>query len=264
MDGTMEEVIFGKRFEGQVALVTGAGKGIGRACALRFAREGARVALLSRTQTSNQAAAAACRAAGAQTLALRCDVTSSREVHRAFQRVLRAWGRLDIVVAAAGIYHGAPLPGFSLARWRRVIAVNLTGVFLTDQAAAPILMAQRCGSIINVSSVAGVTSWANTAAYSASKSGVIGLTRSAAAELAPYGVTVNALCPGSTVTDQVLDVARDAGVTPEDWLAARRRDSPAGRVAQPWEMAGVAAFLASSDARCINGQAIVVDGGINL
>ncbi|NPV55299.1 MAG: SDR family oxidoreductase [Anaerolineae bacterium] len=260
----MDEHIFGKRFEGQVALVTGAGKGIGRACALRFAREGACVALLSRTQANNDDAAAECRRAGAAALALRCDVASQADIHAAFERTLAEWGRIDIVVAAAGVYSGAALPEVPLAQWQRTIDTNLTGVFLTDRAAAPIMMRQRCGSIINVSSVAGVTSWQRTAEYSAAKSGVIGLTRSVAVELAPYGVTCNALCPGSTRTDQVLDVARYAGMSPEAWLAARRRDSPTGRVAEPWEMAGVAAFLASPDARYINGQSIVVDGGINM
>ncbi|NPV55300.1 MAG: SDR family oxidoreductase [Anaerolineae bacterium] len=262
----MEEKIFGKRFVGQVALVTGAAKGIGEACALRFAKEGANVALLDFDDANNEKAAAACRAQGVEALAIHCDVSSKESVQAAVDQVMQKWGRIDAVVASAGVYSGLMLPDVTLAQWQRTIDINLTGVFLTNQAVAPILMKQKSGSIVNISSMAGKTSWPSSAEYSASKSGVIGLTRSVAVELAPYGVTCNAICPGNTLTDMVRNVAalvggRD-GLNAEEWLAMRAKDSPAQRLAEPWEIGGVATFLASNDARYLNGQALEVDGGM--
>jgi NAD(P)-dependent dehydrogenase (short-subunit alcohol dehydrogenase family) len=139
-------------------------------------------------------------------------------------------------------------------------------VFLSNRAVAPIMMKQRSGSIINISSMAGKTSWPASAEYSASKSGVIGLTRSVAMELAPYGATANAVCPGNTRTEMVeyvaATIAAREGISPEEWLRQRAKDCPMGRFAEPWEIAGVVAFLASEDSRYLTGQAIEVDGGM--
>lgn len=255
-----------RRFAGQVALITGAASGIGRACAVRFAQEGANIACLDFDGARNAEAAAECRALEVQALALNCDVTKPEDIRAAVAAALAEWGRIDVLVASAGIYTGAPLPDVSLRQWQRLIDINLTGVFLSNQAVAPILMEQRSGSIINISSMAGKTSWPASAEYSASKSGVIGLTRSVAMELAPYGVTVNAVCPGNTLTEMVRNVAgavggRD-GLTAEEWLQVRANDCPMKRLAEPWEIAGVVAFLASPDSRYLTGQAIEVDGGM--
>jgi len=255
-----------RRFAGQVALITGAASGIGRACAVRFAQEGANIACLDFDGARNAEAAAECRALEVQALALNCDVTKPEDIRAAVAAALVEWGRIDVLVASAGIYTGAPLPDVSLRQWQRLIDINLTGVFLSNQAVAPILMEQRSGSIINISSMAGKTSWPASAEYSASKSGVIGLTRSVAMELAPYGVTVNAVCPGNTLTEMVRNVAgavggRD-GLTAEEWLQVRANDCPMKRLAEPWEIAGVVAFLASPDSRYLTGQAIEVDGGM--
>ncbi|MCG3206548.1 MAG: 3-oxoacyl-[acyl-carrier-protein] reductase FabG [Anaerolineae bacterium] len=254
------------RFKGQVAVITGGANGIGRACAVRFAEEGANVACLDLAAEANEAAAAECRGLGVDALALSCNVTEPDSLKAAIDAVLARWGRLDILVAAAGIYTGSPLADVSLRQWQRLIDINLTGVFLSNQAVAPILMAQKAGSIINISSMAGKTSWPASAEYSASKSGVIGLTRSVAMELAPFGVTVNAVCPGNTKTDMVRNVAgmigqRD-GMTVDEWLAMRASDCPMKRLAEPWEIAGVVAFLASNDSRYLTGQALEVDGGL--
>ena len=128
----------------------------------------------------------------------------------------------DVLITAAGIYTGSPLTEVSLQQWQRLIDINLTGVFLSNQAVASILMEQDSGSIINISSMAGKTSWPGSAEYSASKSGVIGLTRSVAMELAPFGATCNAVCPGNTLTDMVRNMAAQvgaaSGVTAEEWL----------------------------------------------
>jgi NAD(P)-dependent dehydrogenase (short-subunit alcohol dehydrogenase family) len=255
-----------KRFTEQVAVITGAASGIGQACAIRFAREEANVACLDVIEEANQGAATECRELGVDAIALHCNVSDPDSVRAAFQRTMDRWGRLDVLVAAAGIYSGAPLSDVPLGQWQRLIDINLTGVFLCNQAVAPIMMKQGGGSIINISSMAGKTSWPGSVEYSASKSGVIGLTRSVAMELAPYGATANAVCPGNTLTEMVKNVAGQVGpregMTAEEWLDTRANDCPMKRLAQPWEIAGVVAFLASEDSRYITGQAIEVDGGM--
>ena len=254
------------RFTNQVAVITGAASGIGQACALRFAREEARVACLDLNEAANEATAAQCRALGAEAMALRCNVADANSVQAAVEATLEQWGRVDVLVTAAGIYSGAPLPEVSLQQWQRLIDINLTGVFLCNRAVAPILMEQRAGSIINISSMAGKTSFPASAEYSASKSGVIGLTRSAAMDLAPYGVTANAVCPGNTLPEMVRQVAERVGpqdgLTADEWLQLRAGECPMQRMAEPWEIAGVVAFLASEDSRYLTGQAIEVDGGM--
>ena len=256
------------RFKDQVAVISGAANGIGKACALRFAEEGAAVALLDIDPAANETAAEACRAAGSEVLAIPCDVKDKAQVVGAINQVLEAWARLDILVCAAGVYSGAPLENVGEADWQHTIQTNLSGVFLCNQAVAGVMKAQGSGSIINISSMSGKTSYPATMEYSASKSGIIGLTRSVAMELAPFGVTGNTICPGNTKTrmlDQVAEVvAAQEQMTPGEWLAQRAKDAPLGRFAEPAEIAGVAAFLASQDARYITGQAIEVDGGMVL
>jgi NAD(P)-dependent dehydrogenase (short-subunit alcohol dehydrogenase family) len=256
-----------KRFVGQVAVVTGGAKGIGGACADRFAQEGANVACLDVLDEANQQHAEALCALGVDAIAIHCNVTDPQSVKAAFDTVVKRWNHVDILVAAAGIYTGSPLTDVSITQWQRLIDIDLTGVFLCNQAVAPIMMKQKSGSIINISSMAGKTSWSCSAEYSSAKSGVIGLTRAVAMDMAAYSVTVNAICPGNTLTDMVRnDVAPSVGgrdgIAPEDWIKMRANDSPMKRIAEPWEMGGVAAFLASEDARYITGQAIEVDGGM--
>lgn len=255
-----------RRFAGKVALITGAAGGIGGACALRFAQEGAKIACLDIAQSDNAQIAARCQALGADAVAMACDVADRDAVEAAFAAVAQRWGGIDIVVAAAGVYTGTPLEDVPDVEWLTTLTTNLTGAFYTNRAAAPYLRQRGAGSIINLSSMAGKTSWPGSAEYSASKSGLIGLTRSVAMELAPHGVTVNAVCPGNTLTGMVHHVAaivggRD-GLEAEAWLAQRTRDCPLGRIAQPWEIAGVVAFLASEDSRYMTGQALEVDGGM--
>ena len=258
-----------KRFEDKIVAVTGGAKGIGKGCCLRFAQEGARVAVLDLAMEDAAAVAAECeKLSGQPALALRCNVADAASVGAAFQAIVDAWPKgLDVLVASAGIYAGQPLVEVPLASWQKVIDIDLTGVFLTNQAAAAILMKQnRGGTIINISSMAGKTSWPASAQYSAAKSGVIGLTRSVAMELAAFGATANAVCPGNTMTEMVVGVAaivaeRD-GVAVDEWIKQRAQDCPLKRFATTEEIAGVVAFLASPDAAYINGQAIEVDGGM--
>ncbi len=255
-----------KRFENQVVLITGAANGIGKACALRFAEEGAKIVCLDVIAELNEKAADECRKIGTEAIAMRCDVTDEENINQVISTVLEKWGRIDVLVASAGIYTGTPLVDLPIKQWQRTIDINLTGVFLTNKAVAPVMMKQKSGSIINLSSMAGKTSWVASAEYSASKSGVIGLTRSVAMELAPFGATVNAVCPGNTLTDMVRGVASKVGSldgkSGEEWLAMRANDCPMKRLAEPWEIAGVISFLASQDSRYITGQSIEVDGGL--
>jgi NAD(P)-dependent dehydrogenase (short-subunit alcohol dehydrogenase family) len=255
-----------KRFENQIVVITGAANGIGKACAIRFAEEGAKIACLDLAEERNESIATECRELGVDALALKCNVTEKANIDEIVKTIVKKWGRIDILVASAGIYTGTPLADVSKEQWQRAIDINLTGVFLTNQAIAPLLMENKSGSIINISSMAGKTSWPASAEYSASKSGVIGLTRSVAMEMAPFGPTANAVCPGNTLTEMVRDVAEKVGkldgLTGEEWLKVRASETPMNRLAEPWEIAGVVAFLASEDSRYLTGQAIEVDGGL--
>ena len=257
-----------RRFEGQTVVITGSATGIGEATARRFAAEGARVACLDVNEAENDATAAAARAEGVEAMALACDVRSRSDQRAAFDEVTTAWGRIDVLVASAGIYVGGPLPEIPPDRWDDIVAVNLTGVLVSNGLAAPVMIAQGRGTIVNISSMAAKTSWPYSAEYSATKSGVIGITRSAAMELGPHGITVNAVCAGNTLTDMVRKVAAEigptVGMTGEEWLEMRAGDTALKRLARPEEIAGVAAFLASDDARYLTGQAIEVDGGLVL
>jgi NAD(P)-dependent dehydrogenase (short-subunit alcohol dehydrogenase family) len=178
--------------------------------------------------------------------------------------VTKAWERIDVLFANAGVYRGTPLSEVKLEDWKLVLDVCLTGAMLCCQAVAPIMIEQQSGSIVITSSMAGKTSWPATAAYSAAKTGLIGLMRSVAQELAPFHVNCNAICPGNVATDMLVQVSQAAcGLQkPEDWLAQRAQDNPMRRFATVEEIAGVVAFLASDEARYINGQAIEVDGGM--
>jgi NAD(P)-dependent dehydrogenase (short-subunit alcohol dehydrogenase family) len=253
---------------GKVTVVTGGARGIGQACALRFAGEGARVAVLDILDEETTATVRDIQALGQEALALHCDVRDEGQLAAAVDKVMAAWGRIDVWVNDAGVYTGSPLVEVPLEDWNRTLDTNLTGVFLGCRAVAPIMREQRSGRIINVSSMAGKTSWPATAEYSASKSAVIGLTRSVALDLAPFGVTVNAVCPGNTLTDMVRQVAaavgpRD-GLAPDEWLKMRALDCPLKRLAMPEEIAAPIAFLASEEARYLTGQAISIDGGMVL
>lgn len=250
-----------RRFEDRVVVITGGARGIGRACAERFAQEGARVAILDIDQAAADIAA---QALGG--LAVRCDVAQEPSVQAAMRVVLDRWDRLDVLIPNAGIYRGGPLPALDLCDWQLVLDIDLTGVMLCCKYAAPVMMRQRTGSIVIQSSMAGKTSWPATAAYSAAKSGVLGLMRSIAQELGPYNVNCNAICLGHADTElmRAVDarVCAEEGWEPGTYLRKLAEQNPMRRLGTVEEVAALTAFLASDEARYINGQAIELDGGL--
>jgi 3-hydroxybutyrate dehydrogenase len=258
----------------RIALITGGGRGIGRAIALAFAREGARVAVASRTAEEVRKVAREIDAQLQETvhdtgLALTCDVSDRASVEGMFAGVRERFGRdPDILVNNAGIVETATLLKTTDELWQRLLAVNLTGSFYCTRAALPAMLEHGWGRIINVASIAGKTGAPYVAAYAASKHGVLGLTRSAALEVASKGITVNAICPGYVDTDMtsrgVEKITMKTGMPAEDALDVIKKMSPQNRLVTPDEVAALALLLASEAGRGINGQAINVDGGTVL
>lgn len=245
------------RLRGNVALVTGAAAGIGLACAKRFAQEGARVVLADVDEERGERAAEEVQATGADAFFVPCDVGDKRQVDAAVERTVAAFDRLDSLVANAGIVHAADFLELAEEDFDRVIRTNLKGVFLTGQAAARQMVRQGSGgTIVNMSSIQAVVAVPQISPYVASKGGINGLTRAMALSLVDKNIRVNAIGPGSIMTDVLQSVADD----PEKKRAVLSR-TPMGRIGEPDEIAKVAVFLASDDSSYITGQTIYPDGG---
>jgi 3-hydroxybutyrate dehydrogenase len=251
----------------RLALVTGGGRGIGRAVAVEFARAGAGVAVVARTESEVARVAEELRGEfGVEATHAVCDVSDSSSVAASFSSVAERFGRApDILVNNAGIAESAPLAKIGDDFWQRHLAVNLSGTFYFMRAALPAMVERGWGRVINVASIAGKTGAPYIAAYSASKHGVIGLTRSAALEVATKGVTVNAICPGYVETDMtaraVENITAKTGRPAEEARALLAQMNPQRRIVEPEEVAALALLLASDEGRGINGQAINIDGG---
>jgi 3-oxoacyl-[acyl-carrier protein] reductase len=243
------------RLQGQVAIVTGASRGIGRAAALALASEGATVIVnYASSSQAAEAVAAEIESMGSQALALQADVGQSEQVEALFSAVMEKYGRVDILVNNAGIARDTLLLRMKLEDWQAVIDLNLTGVFLCTRAASKIMLKQRSGRIVNITSVVGEMGNAGQANYSAAKAGVIGFTKTAAKELASRGITVNAVAPGFITTDMTADLKVGEEVL---------NMIPLGRYGQPEEVAGVICFLAADAAAAyMTGQVINIDGGM--
>jgi 3-hydroxybutyrate dehydrogenase len=252
-----------RRLEGRTALVTGASRGIGEAISRRFGREGARVALAARNEDACRRIAGEIGAAGGEAFAVRCDVTDARSIEDAVAAVVERFGRIDVLVNNAGLGGPTPLDDPDDSRWNAILATNLTGVFRVTRAVVPHM--PDGGRIVNLSSVVGRFGVAGLSAYSATKHGVIGLTRTFALELAARQITVNAMCPGWVETDMAREgyqrIAERVGSTEEKGREIAAKMAPLRRIVEPEEIAGLAAYLASDDARSLTGQAIVLDGG---
>ena len=248
------------RLTGKVALVTGAGTGIGRACALLFAREGARVAVAARRAEPLATVTAEMAKAGGETLAVQCDVTQVRQVQDAMRAIVGRFGRLDVVVNNAGALIAATAEETSDADWDRIIDVNVKGTFLVSRAALPELRRTGGGSIINIGSILSLVGMKKRAAYCAAKGGVLLLTRAMALDHAHERIRFNCICPGLVETELIRGLFTG---TPEreDLLRQRIEQIPLGRLGQPEDVARLAVFLASEESSWITGAALSVDGG---
>lgn len=245
------------RLKDKVCVVTGAAQGIGRACAERFAKEGGKVVLSDVQDEKGEAVAAAIRDGGADAVYIRCDVTKREDCGALIQGAVDAFGRVDVHLSNAAILIAKDFLELTADDWQRTLDVNLTGFFNAGQAAAAQMASQGDGgSIINMSSVNAVLSIPSITPYVVCKGGVLQLTKSMALSLAPHGIRVNAVGPGTIATDMGKSMMADD--------AARRRvlsRTPLGRPGEPDEVASVCVFLASEDASYITGETIYVDGG---
>lgn len=242
--------------DGRKAIVTGSGKGFGRAIALRLAGGGADVLCADVDLASAEATAALVRGLGRRALACKADVSRTADVEGMVAAAAEAFGRIDILVNNAGVWENVPIEEISEESWDRVLGVNLRGVFLCCRAAVPRMKAQRYGRIVNIGSVAGRMGGTNAGAdYVASKGGVIAFTKKLAMELGPFGITVNAVNPGPTRTDLTAD-------WPEEYWRDVIKRIPLGRFGDTDDIAEGVAFLASDRAKFITGETLEVNGGL--
>jgi NAD(P)-dependent dehydrogenase (short-subunit alcohol dehydrogenase family) len=249
----------GSRFTGRVAFVTGAGSGIGRATAATFAAEGARVYAVDVNRDGLAETVTSIRAAGGQADGSHCDVADPASVQNAVDAAVAAFGGLNILVNVAGIGGFARFEELELAEWQRTLAVNMTGAFNTTKAALPHLLKPPAGNVVNVASTSALRGVAYAPHYAASKAGLLNLTRSLALEFATRDLRFNCVCPGGVRTPLGRFFLRRDDFEPHliDYAAPPKP----GNFADPSDIAGIIAFLASDDARMINGAALTADGG---
>jgi NAD(P)-dependent dehydrogenase (short-subunit alcohol dehydrogenase family) len=249
------------RLKDKVAVATGAGSGIGRASALRFAQEGARVVVVDWKPDGGRETVAKIKAQGGVAIFVEADVSRDEDVHRAVETAVNTYGGLHILLNNAAIQVFGTLPNTSEADWHKVLDVNLKGVYLGCKYAIPHMIAQGGGSIINMSSALGLVGDPDLPAYGATKGGILAMTRSVAQAHGRQGIRVNSICPGDVETPILAEYFEHQ----PDPQEARRRvaaEYALGRIAQPEEVANVALFLASDESSFVTGTYIVVDGGL--
>jgi NAD(P)-dependent dehydrogenase (short-subunit alcohol dehydrogenase family) len=249
------------KLAGKVALVTGAGSGIGQAIALLFAAEGARVGVADFSEAGGNATVSQIRAAGGEAEFFRVDVSRSAEVKAAVDGALRRWGQLDILCNNAGIGVAATVVETAEEDWDRTLAVDLKGVFLGCKYAIPPMIARGGGVIVNTASVAGQVGVLNRAAYCAAKAGVVGLTKSVAVDYIGQNIRINAICPGTVDSPWIQKILS----AQPDPVAERQRmveRQPMGRMGEPAEIAKAALYLACDDSAFVTGTALIIDGGL--
>lgn len=251
-----------RRFEGKSVVVTGGAHGIGRASALRFASEGAHVAIVDIREEEGRRVAEECDAAGGRGLAFRVDVSNPDEVAAVVERAAGEFGGIDILHSNAGRLTAGTILEVTLEEWLRVLAVNVTSMFLVARAVVPVMQARRSGAIVTTGSISGMFGEPALAAYTTSKAAVINLTRQMAIDFAPDGIRVNSVCPGWVDTGFNDPQFAHDNLSAEDIEEAIARTVPMRRQGTPEEMAAAVAFLASDDASYITGTTLLVDGGL--
>ena len=250
---------------GKRAVVTGAGRGIGRSIALALAGAGADVAVTARTAAELEALVTQIQAMGRQSLAVSCDVTNAEQVQHMAKTAIEGLRGIDILVNNAGNAGSHKFLNHPDDLWQRMLSVNLTSVYYVSKAFVPALIDRRGGRIINIASIASRVGGSYIAAYTAAKHGVLGLTRALATELMPYNITVNAICPGyvnTPMTDaSVSNISGRTGMPEAQAREVLEKTSPQHRLIEPEEVAAIAVFLAQDISKGITGQAINIDGG---
>jgi 3-oxoacyl-[acyl-carrier protein] reductase len=248
------------KLDGRVAVVTGAGRGIGAAEAIKMAEEGASVAVLDLSAEAGQDTVAAIKKAGGEAVAIACDVSSAKQVGAAFEEVAHRFGRIDILVNNAGLLRDNLLFKMSEDDWDKVLDVHLKGSFLCSQAVQQYMVEQEYGRIIMTSSIVALGNKGQVN-YSAAKAGLQAMARTLALELGRFNVTVNAVAPGWIETEMTKEAAERVGITMEDMKERFAKNIPLRRFGKPEDVANVVAFLASDEASYISGETIYVAGG---
>jgi NAD(P)-dependent dehydrogenase (short-subunit alcohol dehydrogenase family) len=252
--------------QGQVAIVTGAGRGIGRAAALELARLGADIAIAELDQGGADKTAATVKDLGRRALAIPTDVTRRADLATMVERTRATLGRIDILVNNAGIYRAAPTLEVTEEHWDAIMTINARAVFFASQAVLPVMIAQKSGCIVSLASMAGKIGSKTNLPYNVSKAAVVSMTKSLALAHAADGIRVNCVCPGFVETDMWTKVAREQGpllgMTAEEFTRRRRETVPLGRMETPEDVASVIGFLCSPRAAYMTGQALSVDGGL--
>ncbi len=250
--------------EHPVVVITGAGAGIGRACAVRFAREGARVVVVDRTDADGRETVEILKSAGAEALFVHADVAAEDQCRRFAGAAVDAYGRLDVLVANAGVRVFGTLLESTEADWDKILGVNLKGVGFSCKAVLPRMIEQKSGAIVLIGSTTALTGRTNMPLYDAAKFGILSLTRSIAATHGKDGIRVNAVCPAFTLTDFHFRRAAAQGISPRELREHNKGYGLLGRPGEPEEIAAVVCFMAGRDASFVTGQYLIVAGGYSV